>query len=250
MNIGRADTKYGIIYYLKNDFYIAQDLIKDELYSHAEIEALLVDYIKKSKVILDIGAHIGCHSIAYSKINPECIIHSFEIQKPIYQLLKKNIITNNLQDRIIPYNCAIGNLIKMVNINSSIIDGPNKNKDFSYLDDKPYNFGGVSLGKDGEECMMMTVDSLNLQACDFIKIDVEGFEYLVILGAMNTILKFHPYIYYECRNDKNISEDVMNIGELKNLDIEKDKNIVFRLLYNLGYRKFTNYGENILAIYD
>ena len=97
---------------------------------------------------------------------------------------------------------------------------------------------------------MITIDSLELDNCDFLKIDVEGFEYLVVLGALKTITKYHPTIYFECRDDKNISKELMEIGNIKNLDISNDKNIVFRLLYNLGYRKWEIHEENILMIYD
>ena len=250
MNIGKANTKYGKINYLVNDCYIAPSLKENKMYSEFEIENVIKPYIVKSKVILDVGAHIGCHTITYAYMSPEAKIYSFEIQKPIYNLLRMNIEENKYEDRVKAYYCAVGNKIQMVNLNKTIKDNPDGCSEYNYNDGKKYNFGGLSLGTGGEDIIMITIDSLELDNCDFLKIDVEGFEYLVVLGALKTITKYHPTIYFECRDDKNISKELMEIGNIKNLDISNDKNIVFRLLYNLGYRKWEIHEENILMIYD
>jgi hypothetical protein len=64
----------------------------------------------------------------------------------------------------------------------------------------PANFGGLSLGmhQQGERVRVVTIDQLNLNACDFIKIDVEGMEEEVLRGGVQTISKYQPIIYAEC----------------------------------------------------
>ena len=42
-----------------------------------------------------------------------------------------------------------------------------------------------------------TLDSFKLSRCDFIKIDVEGFEPAVLLGAIDTIKSCRPTIAFE-----------------------------------------------------
>jgi len=42
-----------------------------------------------------------------------------------------------------------------------------------------------------------TIDSLNLPACTFIQLDVEGYEEEVLLGSINTIDEFEPVIVLE-----------------------------------------------------
>ena len=62
---------------------------------------------------------------------------------------------------------------------------------------------------------MITIDSLQLEACDFIKIDVEGFEYFVIKGAIQTIQKYKPVIFYEENykiNSQSTTELLKSIG--------------------------------------
>lgn len=54
-----------------------------------------------------------------------------------------------------------------------------------------------------------SIDSLNLEQCDFIFLDVENYEHEVLIGAMKTIKKFKPAIClevscFEKNNDFNI----------------------------------------------
>jgi len=41
------------------------------------------------------------------------------------------------------------------------------------------------------------VDELELSACDFLKIDTEGFEEAVLAGARQTLAAFKPTVYFE-----------------------------------------------------
>ena len=65
---------------------------------------------------------------------------------------------------------------------------------------------------------LITIDSLNLDKLDFIKIDVEGYEPLVIEGGINTIKKYKPIITLESWKDHYGSVDINYTKELfKNL---------------------------------
>lgn len=41
------------------------------------------------------------------------------------------------------------------------------------------------------------IDDLNLPACDFLQLDIEGYEYFALLGAAKTIQKFKPVLMIE-----------------------------------------------------
>ena len=56
-----------------------------------------------------------------------------------------------------------------------------------------------------------TLDSYEFDQLDFMKIDVEWFEYRVIEGAMSTIQKFKPIIYLEC-HDMNVYPLLLSLG--------------------------------------
>ena len=44
---------------------------------------------------------------------------------------------------------------------------------------------------------LIKLDDLALARCDLIKLDVEGMELDVLLGAGNTLRKFRPIVYFE-----------------------------------------------------
>ena len=46
----------------------------------------------------------------------------------------------------------------------------------------------------------VSIDSLNLEHCDFIKLDLEGAERLALEGARETIQKFRPFLLVEMNN--------------------------------------------------
>jgi len=94
-----------------------------------------------------------------------------------------------------------------------------------------YNCGAHYL-TDGAEFHVMTIDSLDLDSCDLIQLDVEGFELNALKGAQKTIGAFHPVIMVE---DKGLSN---RYGSMKG-DIEK-------WLLPLGYIAHTATARDII----
>jgi FkbM family methyltransferase len=66
--------------------------------------------------------------------------------------------------------------------------------------DHPYpeNIGAHQI-KAGNEITVMPIDALEVDDCDFIQLDVEGYEHLALLGAERTIKKTHPVITLELK---------------------------------------------------
>jgi FkbM family methyltransferase len=66
--------------------------------------------------------------------------------------------------------------------------------------DHPYpeNIGAHQL-KAGNDVRVLTIDSFGVDNCDFIQLDVEGYEHLALLGAERTIKKTHPVITLELK---------------------------------------------------
>jgi FkbM family methyltransferase len=62
----------------------------------------------------------------------------------------------------------------------------------------PENIGAHQL-KAGSEVRVLTIDSFCVDNCDFIQLDIEGYEHLALLGAERTIKKTHPVITLELK---------------------------------------------------
>ena len=182
----------------KNDCYITNSFYKN-IYWDIDILSKLKQYIDPSKNILEIGGHCGTSSLIYSKyINNSSKIFVYEPQKNMYNLLKKNIEQNNLQEKIIPYNnCIFCDEIE-VEMNDIDLDGNRgvKIKDM-YNEGKPCNFGGTCLGKGGEKVKAVVLDKLDHENIGFIHCDAQGAENFIFAGGKEFIKKHKPVIFYE-----------------------------------------------------
>ena len=58
----------------------------------------------------------------------------------------------------------------------------------------------------------LTIDILDLHACDLIQLDVEGFEYRILQGAVRTIEKYRPVIAAENGKKGDISTLLKGLG--------------------------------------
>lgn len=244
MNTQTFDTKYGFITCFSNDTVFYESMKNGNIYE----EELILDNIiplfinnSSNKVILDIGSHIGTHSIVYSKLISNAKIYVFEPQTEIFKLLKKNMEDNHFKNVEI-FNNAVGHKIVDTTMSNMLYDGYNCN--IEYNTNKILNYGGIGLGENGESCSMITIDSLDLERCDYIKIDVEGAEILVLMGGINTIQKYKPYIFFE-KTDKCVSEEMK-----KSLNIDFEVMDTIDFLNDIGYQCKKIDECNYLAFYE
>lgn len=136
---------------------------------------LILKHININDFVVDAGANIGAYSYAFLK--KANFVLSFESNPEAYECLKYNLKSF---ENSFCYNLALGSMAGKVEIVKDINAGA------SHCKMSPN--GTVD---------MITIDSFNLQKCDFIKIDCEGFEVDILRGAIKTIQKFHPKMYIE-----------------------------------------------------
>ena len=88
--------KEGYIVYNKNDIYIGKAIEKYGEFSEHEIK--LFDYLCHSgDIIIDIGANIGTHTLAFSRIvGDNGKVYAYEPQKIIFYTLCANVAINSI----------------------------------------------------------------------------------------------------------------------------------------------------------
>jgi FkbM family methyltransferase len=192
-NIIKATNRLGTFSYFSNDEYIGDYLSSGEPWEGNLLDCIL-PLLNKEKSVLDIGSNIGTHTIPYSK---HCkTVHAFEPQIEIFDLLKTNI-TDNQSDNVIASNLAVGHKKGKINLSSTVSDGSSAGKELKYGGDNKTNYGGIQLGVGGREVDLITIDSLDLNDINYMKVDVEGAETMVFHGARETIVRNRPIILYE-----------------------------------------------------
>lgn len=138
-----------------------------------------VDNIQKDWVVFDCGANIGYYSILFSRLASQGVVYAFE---PIYKTHKMLIdnLTHNGVKNIVTESYALGKI-------------------FGTFRDRIFDIWGNPPKE--AEYLFTTIDkyvkALRIEKVDCIKIDTDSFDFEVLQGAKETILKFNPYIMVE-----------------------------------------------------
>ncbi len=202
-------SHYGNFFLLKNEEFIAEPLKRGEHWEDNLLQ-LVLPYLHKQNTVIDIGAHVGCHTIPYARRVGK--VYAFEPQQLLYRILIKNCGMNQL-DNVKICNYALGHLNNQsVTMSSEVQDGVSKNEKVSYETDKNQNYGGLQLGVGGQQVMMKTLDSFEFkEPIRYIKVDAEGSEPLIFYGAQKLIRRDTPIILYENRPNTIITEGMKAI---------------------------------------
>ena len=159
-------------------------------------------HAKRRGVALDIGANVGLWSRSLCQ-NFRTVI-AFEPVAMFRECLELNVPSANIAVKPI----ALGDT--NANVNMIITEG---NTGHSHVDPK----------SQGGDTVMVTLDYLNYQKIDYIKIDCEGFEYRVLQGAQQTIRRCRPIVVIEQKPHKMYEK---NYGQFAAIGLLEDWGMV------------------------
>lgn len=170
--------------------------------------------IKNNGIVLDIGANIGITAAPLGKHLPASTIHAYEPIAENYSTLNK-IIRYLKLNNVTLFNLALGNqkgTLKMImpTVNNSRMQGLSK----AY--DPESNEKGAIY-----EVPIQRLDDIYTSDDSIvaIKIDVENYEYEVLKGAKDLLVRNKPLIYCELWDNQN-------------------REYALDLLYSIGYESF------------
>jgi len=194
-HIGEVKAKHGVFSFCHFDKYIGLSLREYGEFSEIEL-SLMSKFIMKDDVVFDIGSNIGAFTVPFAKKVGELgQVYAFEPQKVIYELLQDNVNKNKLKN-VKVFNVGIGKKKEELELNEI---------DYS----KVGNFGGVSFKYDSssftknikDKKYKVKIISLNefmeIEKCNFLKIDVELMELDILMGGKNFLEKFRPILWIE-----------------------------------------------------
>ena len=123
-------------------------------------------------------------------MGPKGYVYAFEPREQFYSVLCRNVALNKYSN-IKSHNVGLGQEDKTIFVPAIDLSGSS-------------NLGGTSLLEtdrmetaSSEAIQISTIDSFAFSKVDFMKIDVEGMESQVLMGAYDTIRRCGPVIFLE-----------------------------------------------------
>ena len=196
---------------------LISDTLRQNIVWEKYLHNVFDQYIDKESIVLEGGCHVGSHTMKLGFLAAH--VYAFEPLPSSHELLAKNILVNQLEN-VSLRQMALSDQCSTARYGWSADGNPGA----SGLDGNPMGLPEWS-GRPAEEIQVITttIDDLNLEKLDFIKLDIEGYEPLAIKGGLATISKFLPTITMEVWSDHS--------GVL---DLNRPKEI-FPELFEMGY---------------
>ena len=153
-----------------------------------EVTAYLSSSVRPGMVVYDVGSHIGVHALYAAKLlDGNGVVYAFEPWPDNFAELRNNLSSNpSLSPRVRPVNKAVGATCGTVSMEAGPTDGTHH------------------VSQDGApshiDVRMITLDCFSREGGEtpsILKIDVEGLEMDVLLGAESLIRKVHPTLIIE-----------------------------------------------------
>lgn len=159
-------------------------------FSVKEPETLVwLDNMEPGSVVWDIGANVGLYS-CYAAKRHGCKVYAFEPSVFNLELLARNIFLNELTEKVVIVPLPLSDHLTTSTLNMSMTDWGGAMSTFgeSYTHDgKPLNkvfeFSTIGLSMDD------AVSRLDITQPDYIKMDVDGIEHLILQGGISVLAK-------------------------------------------------------------
>ena len=156
-----------------------------------EIQIIKSIVNKESSNTIDLGANVGI----FTQVLAECSKHVYALEPDPenFRQLQQNM--KNF-DNVSLYNCAASNMTGTEILHKSLI-----NNGMHRLYQSALCFGGQQIAVKTIRIDDLIIEQEKVEKIDFIKMDVEGFEYFVIVGMTELLKRDKPVIISEFHPD-------------------------------------------------
>jgi len=217
---------------LQNDglvcFINTKDIIGWKIFFFGEYESgtnkILSKYIKKDDIVIEAGANLGSETLLISKLVGNGHVYAFEPNPYTFKRLEINVSINDLTN-VSCYDVALGEKNGEINFHIYPKEFCNPGMSSKYME--TVNTIKINV-------VQKTLDSFvkeqNMSKVDFVKMDIQGAEMDLVLGASETLSLHKPTIFteaYALYNDtKQLYEKLQSYGYSIYLIGEDDKKLM------------------------
>ena len=214
--IKMTNKMIGNYLFPSNDTHFDRWMLEGE-YQQKQRDALF-EYMEERRpieYIADVGAHVGLWSRPMMRRANTKYIWAFEPNNSVRECYVLNM---GGFDNYSIYPVALGhkNMKGFLNVETDNSGNTNVH---------PTRSGNTEI---------RTLDSFNFEHLDYIKVDVEGFEYNFLQGAVDTLNRCRPFVHLE----------------MKSKNMRNSKDDFYRFMKNIGYSQVMKIGAEVLYDYN
>lgn len=185
-NLTLKRCRYGWMLYDVGPIYVGKCLDLYGQYSEGEV-ALMRTLLREGDTAIDVGANIGALTVPMAGIVGESgRVYAIEFDRDTFNILCANLALNGIRN-VRPMNALVagGDSASVGPIGGG---APNNGAAPN---------GGTAQSGESDAVSAVALDSLPLEACDFVKIDVDGGELDVLRSGEMQIERYRPFLYFE-----------------------------------------------------
>lgn len=177
-----------------------------------DLPARISNLCKNKRVIVQAGGNCGFYPKLYAELFDS--VYTFEPDPVNFYCLTLNVGENL---NVFKQQACLGDERKLINLTDSL-----KNIGAYCIDDKNFEPGKIPT---------FMLDDLALEVCDLIHLDIEGWEFPALRGAIETIKRCRPVIVLEWMDhgarfgwpQSDIEKWIMDLGYSEGPTIMHDK---------------------------
>lgn len=184
---------------LFDDDHVTRIIQSTETFYEAELLEDILRRTQPGQLALDVGAHVGNHTLFLAAVADLDVI-AVEPSTASLELLKSNIESNGVSGRVTVVEAAAGAEEAV----ATLVPGSEDNTGMTR----------VVLG--GDDVPVTTVDRIvGKRRVSVMKVDVEGWEREVVLGAQMVLRRDQPILYLEvsdARRERDLRQLLNDLG--------------------------------------
>ena len=167
------------------DSHFAEEIRRTGTFQIERLHAALV-HVRERALAVDGGAHVGiwtrtlCDNFGF--------VHAFEPAKDTFECLQRNLWARVRLGECALHNKALGRATARASVTIDEKYARQGNTGARYIRVEP----------DGD-VEVVALDDMGLEGVGFVKLDIEGAEPLAIEGAAETLQRWRPVVYVECK---------------------------------------------------
>ena len=196
------DCRRGIFSWLAGDEFVGRALNDYGEYGEGEIE-MFAQILKPGDIAIDVGANIGALTVPIAQlVGSTGKVYAYEPGENNLAVLAQNIRQNDLGEfvEIVPFAAS--------DEAGEVVVAPVASPNLWRKPEEKFKLLG-----DPVKVKTVTIDSLNLDKCKLVKIDVDGMEIETLTGMDNTIKRCRPLIYIENEQEGRQGELIAHLTD-------------------------------------